>query len=267
MLTNGAYTYLGLQRLWVLMCKVVAVHSYRGGTGKSNLTANLAVSVASEGYRVAIIDTDLQSPGLHFLFGINQDSNKKTLNNYLWGRDKIENAACDVSKILKGKGSLFVVPASINPDEIAMILGKGYDVSLLNDGCRQLIQKLNLDYLFIDTHPGLSKETFLSIAMSNIALLILRPDNQDIQGTAVTIDVAKQLRVRRMMLIVNKVLTRMNFQALQKKIEQIYDVPVAGMFPLTEDVMHLGSRGIFCLESPQHIFTQEIKKVTKHLIY
>lgn len=37
------------------MCKVVAVHSYRGGTGKSNLTANLAVSVASEGYRVAIM--------------------------------------------------------------------------------------------------------------------------------------------------------------------------------------------------------------------
>lgn len=252
------------------MCKVVAIHSYRGGTGKSNLTANLAVSVASEGYRVAIIDTDLQSPGIHFLFGINQDSGKNTLNDYLWGRNKIEDAACDVSNIfkgkVKGKGSLFVVPASINADEIALILSKGYDVSLLNDGCRQLIKKLNLDYLFIDTHPGLSKETFLSIAMSNIALLILRPDNQDIQGTAVTIDVAKQLRVRRMMLIVNKVLTRMNFQTLQKKIEQIYEVPVAGMFPLTEDVMHLGSRGIFSLESPQHVFSQEIKKVTKHII-
>lgn len=248
------------------MCKVVAVHSYRGGTGKSNLTANLAVSVASQGSRVAIIDTDLQSPGIHFLFGINQDSSKSTLNDFLWGRDTIETTACDVSNILKGKGSLFIVPASINADEIALILSKGYDVSLLNDGCRQLIQKLNLDYLFIDTHPGLSKETFLSIAMSNIALLILRPDNQDIQGTAVTIDVAKQLQVRRMMLILNKVLTRTNFAVLQEKIEQIYKVPVAGIFPLTEDVMHLGSRGIFSLESPQHVFTQEIKKVTKHLI-
>lgn len=100
-------------------------------------------------------------------------------------------------------------------------------MSLLNDGCRQLVQALNLDYLFIDTHPGLSKETFLSIAMSNLTLIILRPDSQDFQGTAVTIDVAKQLRVRKMMLLVNKVLTKINFESLKEQVEKIYEVPVA----------------------------------------
>jgi MinD-like ATPase involved in chromosome partitioning or flagellar assembly len=248
------------------MPKVVAIHSYRGGTGKSNLTANLAASVAMQGQRVAMIDTDLQSPGIHVLFGLTGETMGKTLNDYLWGRSPIEDAAYDVSHQLNNRGKLFLVPASVDTNEIAHILSEGYDVSLLNDGCRQLVRGLNLDYLFIDTHPGLSKETFLSIAMSNILLLILRPDSQDFQGTAVTIDVAKQLNVRKMMLVMNKVLTRTNFITLREQVEETYDVPVAGMFPLSEDVVQLGSRGVFCLKSPEHPFTREINRVTKQIL-
>jgi MinD-like ATPase involved in chromosome partitioning or flagellar assembly len=70
-------------------------------------------------------------------------------------------------------------------------------VRQLNDGFRQLVKALALDYLFIDTHPGLSKETFLTIAISHCLLLIVRPDKQDYQGAAVTLDVARQLNVRR----------------------------------------------------------------------
>ena len=47
------------------MPAIVSIHSYRGGTGKSNVTANLAVSVAMSGKRVGIVDTDIQSPGVH----------------------------------------------------------------------------------------------------------------------------------------------------------------------------------------------------------
>jgi MinD-like ATPase involved in chromosome partitioning or flagellar assembly len=38
--------------------KAISVHSFRGGTGKSNLTANLAANVALKGHRVGIVDTD-----------------------------------------------------------------------------------------------------------------------------------------------------------------------------------------------------------------
>ena len=47
------------------MAKIISTHSFRGGTGKSNTTANLAVLVARAGWRVGIIDTDIQSPGVH----------------------------------------------------------------------------------------------------------------------------------------------------------------------------------------------------------
>jgi MinD-like ATPase involved in chromosome partitioning or flagellar assembly len=250
------------------MPKVVSIHSYRGGTGKSNFTANLVTTVAAQGYRVGVVDTDIQSPGIHNLFGLEPESTDKALNHYLWGMIPITEAAYDVSDRvgLSGDGKIFLVPSSIRADEIARILNEGYDVSLLNDGFRQLVKGLQLDFLFIDTHPGLSKETFLSIALSHVLILILRPDKQDYQGTAVTVDVARQLRVKKMLLAVNKVTKDTNFDALQGKIEEAYSVPVAGLFPLSEDIAKLASYGVFCVEYPIHPVSQEFRKVAKHLV-
>ncbi|MGJ3248379.1 MAG: MinD/ParA family ATP-binding protein [Elainellaceae cyanobacterium] len=250
------------------MPKVVSIHSYRGGTGKSNFTANLAATVATQGYRVGIVDTDVPSPGIHNIFSLEPERATKTLNNFLWGEIPIEEAAYDVSSNveLSGTGSLILVPSSVKADDIAKILKDGYDVKLLNDGFRKLVKGLELDYLFIDTHPGLSKETFLSIAISHVLVLILRPDKQDYQGTAVTVDVAKQLKVRRMVLALNKVLSDLNTEALRHKVEEAYNLPVAGIFPLSEDIIRLASEGVFCLKYPDHVVSQEFKKVAEQLL-
>jgi len=55
------------------MAKIISIHSFRGGTGKSNVTANLAMLLAQSGRRVGVVDTDLQSPGLHVLFGLEEE--------------------------------------------------------------------------------------------------------------------------------------------------------------------------------------------------
>ncbi|AFZ19676.1 MinD/ParA family ATP-binding protein [Allocoleopsis franciscana] len=250
------------------MPKVVSIHSYRGGTGKSNFTANLATTIAMQGNRVGIVDTDVPSPGIHNLFSLEPENTNKTLNHYLWGEIPIEEAAYDVSANveLKGDGKIFLVPSSFKADDIARILKEGYDVSLLHDGFRKLVKGLQLDYLFIDTHPGLSKETFLSIAISHILILILRPDKQDYQGTAVTVDVAKQLKVRKMLLAINKVLSKLNFDALQQKVEETYNLPVAGIFPLSEDVVQLASEGVFCIKNPDHVVSKEFRKVAQQIM-
>ena len=217
----------------------MSVHSFRGGTGKSNVTANLAATVARKGKRVGVVDTDIQSPGIHVLFGLKQQQVNRSLNDYLWGKCAIEEAAYDVSEIVRdGKpadGSvpgLFLIPSSLNAGEIARVLREGFNVGLLNDGFRSLLEGLKLDFLFIDTHPGVNEETLLSIALSDILLVILRPDNQDYQGTAVTVELARKLEVAQMLLLVNKVPDGTNLVALREKVESIYQTPVAGMFPL-----------------------------------
>ena len=142
------------------MSTIVSIHSYRGGTGKSNLTANLASSIVQQGKRVAVVDTDLQSPGLHVLFGMSQQQEGLTLNDYLYGRCSIEQAVRDVTSKSGSdettQGVLFLLPASIKAGEITRMLREGYEVNLLTDGFRKLMKTLHLDYLFIDTHPGLN---------------------------------------------------------------------------------------------------------------
>lgn len=250
------------------MPKVVSIHSYRGGTGKSNFTANLAATVAASGNRVGVVDTDVPSPGIHNLFCLEPEQMGKTLNNYLWGEAPIEEAAYDVSANLglSEEGRLFLVPSSVKADDIARILKDGYDVRLMNDGFRSLVKSLQLDYLFIDTHPGLSKETFLSIAISHVLILILRPDKQDYQGTAVTMDVARQLKVRKMLLAINKAHSKINLEALKQKVEATYGETVAGMFPLSEDIVQLASEGVFCVTYPDHPISQEFRKVAQQIM-
>ncbi|PSB05572.1 CDP-3,6-dideoxy-D-glycero-L-glycero-4-hexulose-4-reductase [filamentous cyanobacterium CCP2] len=250
------------------MPKVVSIHSYRGGTGKSNFTANLAATVAASGNRVGVVDTDVPSPGIHNLFCLEPEQTGKTLNNYLWGEAPIEEAAYDVSANLglSEEGRLFLVPSSVKADDIARILKDGYDVRLMNDGFRSLVKSLQLDYLFIDTHPGLSKETFLSIAISHVLILILRPDKQDYQGTAVTMDVARQLKVRKILLAINKAHSKINLEALKQKVEATYGETVAGMFPLSEDIVQLASEGVFCVTYPDHPISHEFRKVAQQIM-
>ncbi|MCW6037840.1 MinD/ParA family protein [Spirulina subsalsa FACHB-351] len=250
--------------------KVVSIHSYRGGTGKSNSTANLAVTIASYGHRVAIVDTDIQSPGIHVLFGYGEENLSPCLNDYLWGRCKLSAAAHEMTNVLKGQedkgGKVFLVPSSIKAGDIARVLREGYDVGLLNDGFQDLMEDLDLDYLLIDTHPGLNEETLLSITISDVLLLILRPDQQDFQGTAVTVDVARRLEVPKMLMMVNKAPTLFDFDELKRKVESIYEVPVAGILPHSDDVMMLASNGVFVVNYPEHEVTETIRAIAQQIM-
>jgi MinD-like ATPase involved in chromosome partitioning or flagellar assembly len=80
------------------MGKIIAAHSFRGGTGKSSIVANTAASLACKGKRVCIIDTDIQSPGVHVFFGLQPENIKHSLNEYLWGKCSIEDAAMAITK-------------------------------------------------------------------------------------------------------------------------------------------------------------------------
>ena len=53
---------------------IIAAHSFRGGTGKSSIIANTAACLACKGKRVCIIDTDIQSPGVHVFFGLKPEN-------------------------------------------------------------------------------------------------------------------------------------------------------------------------------------------------
>jgi MinD-like ATPase involved in chromosome partitioning or flagellar assembly len=258
------------------MSKIVSIHSFRGGTGKSNTTANLAAQMAMAGKRVGVVDTDIQSPGIHVLFGLDEEKMGRTLNEYLRGDCSIEEVALNIGQQLEADSTtgrsqlagkdLWLIPSSINGREISKVVRDGYDVNRLNAGLQTIRKSLKLDYLFIDTHPGLNEETLLSIAFSDVLIIILRPDQQDFQGTAVTVDIARSLDVPQLLLVVNKALVRYDFNQVRDQIQKAYSAPVAGVLPLTEDMVHMQSADIFSLRYPNHLWSRTMRGIAETIL-
>lgn len=247
------------------MARIISIHSFRGGTGKSNTAANIATLLARDGLCVGVVDTDLQSPGIHSLFAVDQETLPYALNDYLWGNCEIKQAAHEVTANLSVAGRIYLVPASVKANDIARVMRDGYDASLLHEGFRTLIKELALDILILDTHPGLNEETLLSIAMSDALAIVMRPDNQDYEGTSVTVAVARKLDVPHMVIVVNKTPSSFDPEEVKERVETIYSCKVAAVLPHSDELMVLSSGGIFSVHYPDHPVTAAYRTIAKEL--
>jgi MinD-like ATPase involved in chromosome partitioning or flagellar assembly len=247
---------------------IVSVHSFRGGTGKSNTTANLAACLARDGMRVGVIDADIQSPGIHVLLGLRGDEIKASLNDFLWHGRSIEDVATDVTGLqpLPLKGRLFLIPSSMQPGEIARILREGYDAQRLTEGLRDLVAALSLDVLFIDTHPGLNEETLLSLVISQALLVIMRPDRQDYEGTGITVRVARELEVPHIRILVNKAPSDLDPSEVASRVRDAYGCEVAAVLPHSDDLMRLASESVFSLRYPDHELAARYTQIAHELV-
>lgn len=244
------------------MTDIVSVHSFRGGTGKSNLTANLAALAALSGARVAVVDTDVNSPGIHVLFGLSDDPDRATLNDYLFGRCGIKDATYEVPLGDSGH-SVRVIPSRLSTGAITQVLREGYDVERLNEGFLAAGRELGLDLLFIDTHPGLNEETLLSIAVSDTLVIVLRPDEQDYLGTKVTVEVARRLSVPELFLVVNKAYRGLDPARVTAEVGAAYGAEVIGVLPHSDKLMQYSSRGVFAMAFPDDPLTDTFRAISR----
>jgi MinD-like ATPase involved in chromosome partitioning or flagellar assembly len=250
------------------MTRIVSIHSYRGGTGKSNLTANLAWLLARDGRRVGVLDTDLQSPGVHVVFGFDTRRLTYTLSDFLFNRCELSEAAYDLSHDLGltlGRGKVFLLPSSMQVEAITRILSQGYDVSKLNQQLHSLGKELDLDVVMLDTHPGLNRETMLASAVSDLLIVLLRPDQQDFHGTAVLLEVSRRLGVPKTYLLANKVVSTLGPAKLREMVRDAFGEELVGALPLSDEMASLGSRGLFTQKFPDHPISAELRAVAARL--
>ncbi len=242
--------------------KIVSIHSFRGGTGKSNIAANLAAIAALDGKRVAVIDTDVASPGIHVIFGLGREKIEHTLNDYLRGECEITDACIDMTSRLGIKsGKLFLIPSSMSATDITRILREGYEVSDLKNGFNEIIKARNLDYLIIDTHPGLDRETLLSMATADYLFVVARVDQQDLLGTAATLSVARKLQVPEIRIVINKKPSIYEDDKIIKTVEEKFKAKVVSVIPLLPLLIEAGSRYIIVLKHPDNLFTRCIEDI------
>jgi len=247
--------------------KIISVHSFRGGTGKSNISANLSYMLAQSGKKVCTVDTDIQSPGIHVLFQLENTSSGATLNDFLWENCSIDKVALDVSvRLGLPEKSLFFIPCSMNMGDITRILKQGYDIATLAKGLNDIRKLLNVDYLIIDTHPGLDEETLLSISISDILLIVLRPDNQDFQGTSVTVEISKRLEVPNTFLVMNRALGGPSeMDDMKKKMRDAFDCEAIAILPDCRELAQLGSRALLSQTAPASDWVSGIRNIKNRI--
>lgn len=123
---------------------IVAVSSGKGGVGKSTVAANLAVALASEGYKVGLLDADIFGPSVPKMFGI---ENEQLYIHESEGRQLI-------IPIERYGVKLLSIGLVIDPDKAAIWRG-----SMASNALKQLIEQGDwgeLDYFLIDMPPGTS---------------------------------------------------------------------------------------------------------------
>ncbi len=251
------------------MVKIVSLISYRGGTGKSNLAANLAWLAARGGAKVAVLDTDLQSPGVHIVLQADMSRAVFTLSDFVAKRCQLVEAVIDLSKDLEiaaGVGKLYLLPSSMSVEAITRVIADGYDAGHLNGEMAGLVDALGLDLLLLDCHPGLNRETMLTAAVSDVLLVLVRPDAQDFQGTAVITEVARKLQVPTILLIANKVIEGVDPVAFTARLEEAFGFEVAACIPLLPGIARLGSDGIFARLQPDHPVVAVLQQLTTKLL-
>jgi chromosome partitioning protein len=172
------------------MTHCIAIHSYKGGTGKTTIAANTAALLVKAGKKVALLDLDIYAPSLHNYFKITP---KKWINDFLDNNANIEETILDVTESTHIKeqslGKFFVGFSNPNRDAIFKFeISNGTEywkkqfrkLVFLRE---QMITKMDMDYIIIDTSPGIRHWSINALSIADKLILTMKMDDLDIEGT------------------------------------------------------------------------------------
>ncbi len=139
--------------------KVITVTGGKGGSGKSNFSANLAISLAKQNKRVVILDADLGLANIEILFGVMP---KKNLLNLLSGENIIEDILVEGPlgiKFISGGSGLSGLTELDRSGQMKIINAFIY------------LDKM-FDYIIIDTGAGISNIVLNYIYSSDYSIVV-----------------------------------------------------------------------------------------------
>lgn len=254
------------------MTRIVTLYSYRGGTGKSTCAVNLACLLAADGERVAVVDTDLQSPTVHSLLEISGVPEWISFTDYLIGRCTLKEAVRPIDAPAwsadsgERGGRLFAVPACNRSYKVAEIMDRGYDVGLLHEAFDELIEDLELDTLVLDTHSGNTNETAVAVARSDTLVILARADRVDLVNAPKVVDQVDRLTAAPRLLAVSMVPSAGLAPGAVEALEAAYRAPAVAQLPVVPELSEGVVPGVFVRDLPGHQLSAQYRGLADRVV-
>jgi MinD-like ATPase involved in chromosome partitioning or flagellar assembly len=253
------------------MSKIVAVHSYKGGTGKTLLSVNLAATFAKHGKKVCLFDLDFRAPSLFAILNVNNA--EFWLNDYLNGKCDIDKVILDLSNKIEGTGDFFAALANPSTEAIREMSAKdrkwemralGSLLSLRNT----LLNDQKFDYLIFDTSPGLQYSSINAIVTADFVVVATTGDRSDVDGTRRMLRELYNLFEKKTGLVMNKVLdptSKSKRDEMEKRVKNVYQVPMLGLVPCFCEILRAEGNLIFVQDKPNHPFTKILDEMARKI--
>ncbi len=253
------------------MTKIIAVHSYKGGTGKTSISVNLAATFAKNGKKVCVFDLDFRAPSL---FAILKAQNVEYwFNDYLNSTIEINTALIDMSSRIPGAGKFYSCLANPSTEAIRDISSKDRKWEMRALGRllalrESLLRDQKFDYLIFDTSPGLQYSSINAIVAADFVVVATTGDRSDVDGTKRMLAELYNLFEKKTGLVLNKVLdpsAASRKTEMQAKIKADYQVPLLGVVPCFCEVLRAEGNLIFVQDKPDHPFTKIVAEMARKI--
>jgi septum site-determining protein MinD len=245
------------------MGKSIAVHSSKGGSGKTSFSINLAFAYASTGKSVCLLDADLKAPSVfNYMF---PDSDC-WLNDVLDGKCGIMDAIVEVVDDSVAPGKLCVGYCNPDIDAVREISGKDrkWQSKALKIimGIKNDLFSSGIDVLIIDTGPGVDFTSVNAIAAADYVIMVTRPDRshqkymeQIIDGIYIPLD--KDYGV-----IMNKCHEKdpISISGMTNS-----EVPLLASIPCLCDIALRGDSEVLVVTDPENPFSKAVFTVVKNI--
>jgi MinD-like ATPase involved in chromosome partitioning or flagellar assembly len=159
--------------------RVITISSGKGGVGKTNISVNLAISLAKKGRSVCVFDADTSLANVNILLNLSPEF---TLEQVLDGSKKIDEI------LLEGPGGITIVPAASGIAEFAS-LNIAQQKTLLQ-ALTTLEQRF--DYLIIDTAAGISTNVTTFLQATEHCVLVVTPEPTSLTDAFALMKVMRQ---------------------------------------------------------------------------
>lgn len=201
------------------MGKIMLVTSGKGGTGKSTIALNLALSLVNEGKTAVVVELDSGLRCLDLMLGV--DDIVYDLGDVLSGK-------CDADEAVYPSfvDGLFVLAAAMNNSQ-----------TILRDRFCKLCKYLSrhYDFVILDTPAGLGTPLVLASEVSSLAIIVANVSQVSIRDAQIAAEFVHKAGVKKLRLAVNMVPDTKNHNLSIPDFDDVIDRVGAQLIALIPD--------------------------------